>query len=310
MEIKNLRLISFLLLAWLLAACAGALPQPTTDPGPFFTQGAQTVIAQLTQNPPATALPAPTETPLPTALVETLTLPTDTVIPTTAVPTAIPASPTLAFTETVEPTEIPAATQTPVPEATVEPSPGGGDDFELVFADDFDRQVGWVEGREDDWGFQFTRGGYAVTVRTPSATIWSVKSQEYDDVRVEVGGVAVEGQDNGYYGVVCRHRNGSNYYAFLIGQDGSYMIQKQASGQTEILLESTAPASVIHMDGTINRVRADCVGDTLALYANEQKLAEIEDREIADGATGLAVRTRNQPNEIEVAFDNFAVYAP
>jgi hypothetical protein len=69
-----------------VSACSPATPKtPTADANAVLTQAAQTVAAQLTQNPPATATPAPTNPPLPT---EAPSGPTATIAAPPSAPTA------------------------------------------------------------------------------------------------------------------------------------------------------------------------------------------------------------------------------
>ncbi len=93
---RYLLIAALLITLILFSACGPAAPKtPTVDANAVITQAAQTVAAQLTQNPPVTPTPAPTNPPLPT---ETPSGPT----PTTAAP---PAQPTA--------TNSPAATSAP-----------------------------------------------------------------------------------------------------------------------------------------------------------------------------------------------------
>lgn len=58
----------------------------------------------------------------------------------------------------------------------------------------------------------------------------------------------------------------------------------------------------------VNRIRGDCVGSTLTLYANGQKLVEASDAELDSGNVGLYVKNlAMQPPATDVLFDNFSV---
>jgi hypothetical protein len=92
----------------LFSACGSAAPKtPTVDANMVITQAAQTVAAQLTQNPPLTPSPAPTNPPLPTE--------------TPSGPTPTPAAPA----------EQPTATNTPAPTS----APGNSQDGASFVAD-------------------------------------------------------------------------------------------------------------------------------------------------------------------------------
>lgn len=131
MQIRMFKVCSLVLLAALLAGCAGATPtiQATVDTGPTLqavqTQAAQTVVADLTLNAPSATpviptatQPAATETSVPTATATTALV----VIPTATTTVFVPTVP--AFTST------PANTATPTSIACqiTEQSPAFGDD--------------------------------------------------------------------------------------------------------------------------------------------------------------------------------------
>jgi len=259
-------------------------PAPTPIPDAAYTAAAQTIIAQLTQiAPPATPTPPPTLVPSPTNTV----LPTDTQTATqistnTLVPTQ-PAIPTLTST----PTNIP----------------------EILFEDDFSYDTGWYTDQDEDFSFEYAKGGYRISVDILNAPIWSIRERNYTDVRVEVDAAQISGAQDGYYGLVCRHTDSDNYYALVIGSDGAFGIAKSQDGEFEFLQTGTANPGVIKSGEAVNRVRADCVGETMTLYANDQKLIELQDNDFESGYIGVIVGTRLLGG-VAVLFDNFAIYEP
>jgi hypothetical protein len=58
-----------------------------------------------------------------------------------------------------------------------------------------------------------------------------------------------------------------------------------------------------------NHIRADCVGDTLTLYVNGEKLAEAKDSDFTSGDVGLMAGTFDQVG-VDIRFDNFVVSRP
>jgi hypothetical protein len=282
-----------LLAAVVLSACGliGTPAAPTPFPDAAYTAAAQTIIAQLTQNsPPATNTPPPTAT----TAAEATQAPTETpVVETTA---------TLAATDT------PAATETPAPAESPEATESL--DWRLVFEDDFSDDTGWFTDRGDDFGFEYAQGGYRIYVEILNATIWTIRERAASDVRLEVDAVRTSGAEDGYYGLVCRHQDEEeSYYGLVISSDGSYGIGKSEDGEFEFLETGTAPDGVIESGEEPNRIRADCVGETLTLYANGQKLVEVQDDDFDSGFIGLVAGTRLSGG-IEVLFDNYAVYEP
>jgi hypothetical protein len=109
--------------------------------------------------------------------------------------------------------------------------------------------------------------------------------------------------------LVCRHQDEDNYYALVISPDGTFGIAKNEGGEFTFLQEGAAPGGVILGGDEVNRVRADCVGDSLTLYANGQRLAEVQDDDFTSGDVGLIAGTRAQEG-LEALFDNFAILRP
>jgi hypothetical protein len=285
--------ISFLILSVVaLGVSACNLPRSTANlpatTEAVYTQAAQTIIARLTQGAPS-ASPTPIqEILLPTVVVPslpspTVPLPTDTTVPTD--------------TPQVIATQQEATNATPTVPATV------------LFEDDFANKTGWYTAQEDDFGFQFAEGGYRIYVNTEDSFVWSVRTAGSDDVILEVDAARTGGPENGYYGLVCRQEDSENYYALVVASDGSYGIARDLEGEIEFLQQGTAPSGVIQGGESVNRLRIACNGNTLTLYANGQKLAEVQDNSFDSGDVGLVAGTQDQGG-MEAWFDNFVIYQP
>jgi hypothetical protein len=288
----------FALAAGLLASCnlpAGQQAPLSTSISTqaVFTQAAETIIAGLTQvAPPATQTPAPASptTPAETAATET---PAATV---TSGPTA---------TEQVEPSETASATDTPAVALPATPTAPA----RILFEEDFSDETGWFTEQNEDFTIQFAEEGYLVSVEIIEAFIWSVRTGNYADVILEVDAAQTSGPEGGLSGLVCRHQDEANYYALVIGSDGTYGILKNEGGETEYLQEGAAPSGVIQGGESPNRIRAACIGDRLSLYANGQLLAEVQDTSFDTGDVGLVAGTRETAG-VDVLFDNFVIYQP
>lgn len=264
-----------------LGACTPG-PGPTQDLTAVHTQAAQTVFAELTRS----AAEAPVTTP--TQIVESPTLPLPSVTPIPASDTPLPA------TETPSPTPIPL--------------PGPTLNARLVLEADFSSGKGWHTEENDRFHFAFQDGGYVIGVDIRNAAIWSIRDDTYTDVILETSAQRLSGTQDGYYGVVCRHMDSDNYYGLVIGSDGAYGILKMMDGKIDFLVEGIAPDGVIQA-GDVNLVRAECIGENLTLYANNQKLAETQDSDLESGAIGMLAGTRSTPG-FEAIFKTFKVYQP
>jgi len=210
-----------------------------------------------------------------------------------------------------QPSSTPQPTPTPLPSSTSTPLPTGTPDLgTLVYADDFSKDSGWVTEDNDSWSMGYTNGGYEIHVNISNAPIWSVRNQEFSDVRLEVDAVQTSGPENGYYGLVCRHLSGDNYYALVIGSDGFFGIGLVENGdKIRWLQEGIAPAGLFQPGEGAFRIRADCVDNILSLYANGQKLAEVLDDTFDAGDTGLLAATRKESG-VAVLFSNYDIYIP
>lgn len=274
---------------FILAACnlPGTSQEGSQTTGQLYTQAAETIIAQLTSQ--ATAPQAGVSTPIP---ADTLAVPGLTMVATTPSPTA--------------PTSTATPTMTPEPTATLTPSPTPV----LIFQDDFSKDRNWFLEKSKDFGFEYADGGYRVYVNLLNAPVWSVRGKDLADVRLEVDATRTGGAQNGYFGLVCRHQDENNYYSLVIGSDGSYGFMKMKDGEHDFVKEGKDEANVILRGEETNHLRADCIGNTLTLHVNDQKLLEVQDDDFASGDVGLLAGTRMTRGGVEVLFDNFAIYQP
>jgi len=272
-----------IVMALFFTSCQGQeTPAPADEAA--YTQVAETVYAELTRNAPLATqellVTQDTITPAPPAIVATSTVP----LPS---PTPVP-------------TVTPLLTSTP---SQPTPTP------KLVFHDNFKYETGWGQQSGNDYGFGFYQGGYRIYVNILNAAIWSVKELTLDDVMVDLDASQLSGPLDGYYGAVCRFQNGSNYYALVISSNNSYGIAKMKAGKFEFLQEGLAQAGVIQVGSVANQIHAECVGSTLTLYVNGQKLIEVQDSDFPTGSTGMVAGTRMKPGMVAF-FDNIAVYQP
>lgn len=96
-------------------------------------------------------------------------------------------------------------------------------------------------------------------------------------------------------------------YVFLVQGSGSYAIMRARGRALTPLVDWTASEHIRAGPGR-NTLRAICVGDYLAFYANGQFLADAIDTTYARGQVGLAAGAANRLG-VRVEFDNLTVYA-
>ena len=268
--------------------------EPPTQAVPtdvLYTQAAETIIAQITQAGTVITLSAgqPTQA---------------TLVPFTQVP---PTSPAPSTSTSTSPARTPSPSVTVPPTAPVVASPAPLPDYRMVRQEDFSSETGWHTEEDPDFVFEFDDGGYRITVNILNAFFWSIWDRDFSDTRQEVVASWDGGPQDGFYGLTCRHQDGSNYYSLVISSTGAFRIIKNKEGTMEYLTEGTAPAGVIYTDKP-NRVTADCIGKTLVLYANNAWLGQVEDEDFASGATGMTAGTKYVPG-FSALFDDFVVFA-
>jgi hypothetical protein len=199
---------------------------------------------------------------------------------------------------------------------------GGSDDLantappsDVVFQDDFsDTNSGWDSARVENEGMtDYDNGVYRIQVLTANTNVWANPGiSAIGDSRVEVDATKYAGPDNNVFGVICRYQDESNFYFLVISSDGYYGIGKVINGAQELIdmadnfmLES----SLINQGAVTNRIRGDCVGNTLTLYVNGQQVDSKTDGNLTTGDVGLLAGTFEEAGT-DITFDNFLVSKP
>jgi len=181
----------------------------------------------------------------------------------------------------------------------------------MLFQDDFaDSNSGWDQVTASDGVTDYADGIYRIFVNNANTDVWANPGLSFGDVRVEVEASKVGGEDNNDFGVICRYQDAENFYFFVISSDGYYGIGKVAEGvQTLIGNDLMKPSEVINQGDSSNRLRAECAGSALRIYANDQLLAEFEDTTFTSGDVGLIAGSFDNPG-VDIHFDNFVVSQP
>lgn len=156
-------------------------------------------------------------------------------------------------------------------------------------------------------------GRYLIDYRAErSASLtWGVGGEAVQDVVIEVDTEQLGGADDNLYGVACRlveDENGdATGYLLLISGDGHFGIAELSRKSLDFVLE-WHQSDVINQGAAANTIRAACVDDYLAIYANGEFLGDVkDDRYMRDGQVALVAGT-TQGQSIRVAFDNLTVY--
>jgi pectate lyase len=190
----------------------------------------------------------------------------------------------------------------PIPAAAA--TPGA-----ILYQEQFENNTtGWARIANDNGIMDYDGGGYRILVRQPKLNIWSTSEKDFSDVRVEADVIKLHGPDENRMGLICRYQGGDHYF-FIISNDGYYVIGKFIGGLTLLLGQSEMQASEAIHTGTMNHLRADCIGDKLTFYINFTEVASATDTDFASGDVGLVAGAFSEPG-VDVLFDNFVVLQP
>jgi hypothetical protein len=216
-------------------------------------------------------------------------------------------------TGTAEPPRIAGVTAGPpvTPAPTVTSAPRSEDEASILRDDFSDPGSGWARLEEEGSIMDYDGGGYRILVNQPETTYWTVAGLEFADVSLEVDAEKIAGADDNYFGLICRYRDEDNFYIFLVSSDGYFSIGKFKGGEYLVIDEEAGQgySQSIHQGTTTNRLRADCTGPTLSLFANGTRLATVEDQDFPSGDVGLAA-TAFQIAGTNILFDNFVAQEP
>jgi hypothetical protein len=180
---------------------------------------------------------------------------------------------------------------------------------EVLYQEQFENNTtGWARISNDNGIMDYDGGGYRILVRQPQLNIWSTSERNFGDVRVEADVIKLNGPEENRMGLLCRYQGG-DYYFFIISNDGYYVIGKFIGGLTLLLGQSEMQVSEAIQPGTMNHLRADCIGNTLTFYINFTQVASSTDSDLPNGDVGVLAGAFAEPG-VDVLFDNFVVIQP
>lgn len=172
--------------------------------------------------------------------------------------------------------------------------------------DRFENEIGFVE---------YGQGVYNIQVNQANQFLWSnpgIVSPQ--NVRVKVVTNKAFGENDDFYGVICRYQNENNFYAFLISSDGYAGIFKRVNGGAleTVGEEMMLPSISISQGQAENYLEADCVGSHLALWVNGFEVQVVQDETFSPnnaspGDVGLIAGTFSAPSST-IQFRDFEVF--
>ena len=141
----------------------------------------------------------------------------------------------------------------------------------------------------------------------------------FDDVQIEVYATKQGGDNDNFFGLMCRITStsgGADFYIFMISSDGFYGIGKRVNSGDMLMFSPEGKENTenrmffsgkIHQGEATNKITAICSGDRLALFVNDQILMEVSDSAISEGQVGIVTGAREIP-DTSIFFDDFSVY--
>lgn len=182
---------------------------------------------------------------------------------------------------------------------------------EQLLHETFSTSDSWEKYSSGD-GVEFgvIAGAYSMFVpKTSSGSlIWGVNTLEQTDESIAATFIQSADNPNAHFGLMCRTNTDGVGYYFIVGGDGIAYIGKGDDNQVIALTDPVASAA-INQGTDANTVRAVCVGNYLALYANDQLVAEANDDEYTSGVSGLAASTTSNTADTDVTVDDLDIYA-
>jgi hypothetical protein len=191
------------------------------------------------------------------------------------------------------------------------PPPGAQN---AAFFDDFSNSSsGWTQVVDENGTIGYGKDYYHISVNQPGMLLLANPGKSFSgDVSIEVDARKISGSDDNYFGVLCHYQNPDNYYALMITSDGYAGIAMRQDGQ-DILI--SPGLKFLKMDGIntgnkVNHIRADCIGETLTLFANGKQVSLAYNNNLSGGDTGLVVRSGRLEGGVDIRFNNFIVTVP
>ena len=180
----------------------------------------------------------------------------------------------------------------------------------ILFEDDFSSSgSGWDRFEDSEGITDYNDGRYKIALYTNEMFYWANPYQNFTDVIIEVQAMKVSGGDDMQYGIICRHADIDNWYALVISADGYAAVRKRVQGNDLDYIAEWVQVPSVKTGNATNNLRAECIGDRLALYVNGSLAIETTDSDISSGDAGLIAGTFEQ-SSTEVLFDNFVVINP
>jgi serine/threonine protein kinase len=183
----------------------------------------------------------------------------------------------------------------------------------LLYYDDFSNpNSGWSSRTSTADTMDYANGGYRIYLSSTMTDLVSHAGISLPaDVVIDVDVTKADGTDNNDFGVACRLRDLNNFYFFEISSDGYAVIGMFLDNKMSYLsADAMQKVDGILSGKATNHIRAECIGNTLNLYANGSMVAQATDSTFPNGGdVGLIAGSFDQGG-VDILFDNLQVNKP
>lgn len=180
--------------------------------------------------------------------------------------------------------------------------------LELLLEDDFADGGAWRSYAAEDLFLREEDGAFKIDF-VGRKYVWTQGEAQYADIVMEADLRQLSDYDHNAFGLACRldPANSGRGYHFLISGDG-YASIRWSNGRSLEPITQAKPSAPVKRGTASNRVRAVCIGDYLALWVNDEFVAEARDRRASDGAVGLVGVMNYAGKRLTVAIDDLKVW--
>ncbi len=179
---------------------------------------------------------------------------------------------------------------------------------ELLLEDDFADSGAWRSYAADGLFLGVADGAYKIDF-VGRKYVWAQGEALLTDVVLEADLGQTSQYDHNAYGLACRldpANSGRGYY-FLISGDG-YVSIRWSDGRSLQAIVEARPSPHIRRGAAKNRLRAVCIGDYLALWVNDEFVAEARDQRANAGAVGMAGVMNYAGKRLAVTVDDLKLW--
>jgi len=180
---------------------------------------------------------------------------------------------------------------------------------DVLLEEGFDESFAWEQYISADGLVNFGVGDGVYNVWAQNGGFsWGLNATAHTDVILQVDTQQYTDEPDNAYGIMCRaapSNNGDGYY-FMISGDGGATI-RIGTQDTVRALVAWERTSAVNQGRGINRIRAACIGDYLALWVNGQFVMEVRDDTFQRGFAGITGAIP-EGKVMQVAFDDFTIW--